>query len=302
MARTVVTGGAGFVGSQLIRNLINLNHQVLVLDDLSVGKKQFVPESGNLEFLHGNITDRSVFNRVREFKPDNVIHLAAIHFIPYCNEHPVQTVETNLIGTRCLLNACKSIKPSTFIFTSSAAVYAISDNKTNEEDLAAPTDIYGMSKLLGEDLCKLFHKETGIRTVIGRLFNVFGPRETNPHVIPEIIDQLKNGKSEIELGNVEPKRDFIHVRDVADAYIALLQNFKGNLGTFNIGSGKEYSVRELIGICSSILGKEIKIISSKSRWRASDRMHLLANIDKITKETGWKPKVNIEEGFRELLS
>jgi len=303
LARTLVTGGAGFIGSHIVKRLIELNHSVLVIDDLSFGRRESIPQAGgNLRLIEGDIAKRGLLvSPIEEFQPEIVIHLAAIHFIPYCNDNPVRTVETNIIGTKWLLEACRITKPNTLVFASSAAVYGISDTKVSEEDLPGPTDIYGISKLIGEDLCKLFYRETGIRTIITRIFNVYGPGETNPHVIPEIIEQLKKGKIEVELGNIEPKRDFINVRDVADAFIALLSDFRGGIDTFNIGSGKEYSIREIIEICGRIIGEEIKVKTVKSRMRKSDRMHLLADIQKIIKETNWRPKISVEEGLTELL-
>ncbi len=303
LAAILVTGGAGFIGSHLVKRLITLKHNVLVIDDLSFGKRESIPQiSENLSFVEGDIANKKLLVvLIKEFRPEIVIHLAAIHFIPYCNENPVRTVETNIIGTRCLLEACKIVKPHTLVFPSSGAVYAISDRELSEEDLTEPTDIYGISKLIGEDMCRLFYRETGIRTIIARLFNVYGPGETNPHVIPEIIKQLKEGKLEIELGNTEPKRDFINAKDVADALIALSNDFLGEFDVFNIGSGKEYSVREIVEICERIIGREIKVKGTISRKREGDRMHLLSDIEKIIKETSWKPKINIEDGLEELL-
>ena len=303
MARTLVTGGAGFIGSHLVKRLIALNHNALVLDNLSFGKRESIPQtSSNLSFVDGDIANRKLLlGLIEEFRPEIVIHLAAIHFIPYCNENPVKAIQTNIVGTRHLLETCKILKPDIFVFPSSGAVYTISGNKLSEEDLTEPSDIYGISKLIGEDLCRLFYRETGVRTVIGRLSNVFGPGETNPHVIPEIIKQLKEGKLEVELGNIEPKRDFINVKDVAEAFIALLADFRGDFGIFNIGSGKEYSIREILEICERIIGSEIRVKGTKSRIRKTDRMHLLSDVEKITKETSWRPRVNIEDGLRELL-
>lgn len=303
MARTLVTGGAGFIGSHLVKRLISLNHDVLVIDNLSFGKRESIPEtSTNLSFVDGDIANRRLLTELVDgFRPEIVVHLAAIHFIPYCNENPVKAVETNILGTRYLLEACKLSKPDTFVFASSAAIYGISDSKLSEEDLPEPNDIYGFTKLTGEDLCRLFHLETGVRTIIGRLSNVYGPGETNAHVIPEIIKQLIEGKAEIELGNIEPKRDFINVKDVAEAFITLIDDFKGNFGIFNIGSGKEYSVREILEICERIIGSEIRAKSTKSRIRKTDRMHLLSAVEKIMRETSWRPRINIEEGLRELL-
>ena len=146
---------------------------------------------------------------LKETKPDIVIHLAAVHFIPYCNEHPLQTLKINVLGTRYLLESCKEYPPEVFFFASTAAVYPIRDEPNREDSEVGPSGIYGTSKLIGEDLVRLFHLETGVRALICRFFNMYGPNETNPHLIPEIINQIKTHGTTLKLGNLEAKRDFI---------------------------------------------------------------------------------------------
>ena len=304
MKKVLLTGGAGFVGSNLLKLLIKLKFNVLVIDNLSTGKSYNIPSNiDGVTFLGADITDKkSIEQSVTDYAPEAVIHLAAIHFIPYCNKYPEETFNTNVMGTRNLLDICKSARPEIFLFASSAAVYGISDSSAKENEAPDPTDIYGSSKLVGEDLCRLFHYESNITTVICRIFNVYGPGETNPHVIPEIIEQFNSDKQSLEIGNTTPKRDFIHVSDLVNAIVSLLNNIKSGVDVFNVGSGTEYSVREIIDFCKEITNKNIDVISTESRLRKSDRMHLLSDIDKIKRATNWKPIVTIREGLNGLIS
>ncbi|MCK4733477.1 MAG: NAD(P)-dependent oxidoreductase, partial [Methanophagales archaeon] len=216
--------------------------------------------------------------------------LAAIHYIPYCNENPGETFDVNVMGTRNLLEACEA----EFFFGSSAAVYPPL-NGALSEDLHGPIDIYGKTKLIGEDLVKLHNK----KAIIARFFNVYGPNDTNPHLIPEIVDQIKEGKRKIELGNLTPMRDYIHVDDVCKAIIALLKH--GEEGVYNIGTGVENSVEGVMEIVSEILDGEIQIVQDKRRMRKVEREHLLADITKIQSETGWKHRIKLKEGLKRLI-
>jgi len=300
---TLVTGGAGFIGSQLVRKLIEKGENVVVIDNLSFGNKKFLPKNyEKANFYLTDIRNKDKLRNIMKFiKPKIVIHLAAIHFIPYCNEHPLETIEVNVIGTRNLLHCCELIKPDTVFFASSAAVYAPRNIINSEDSEIGPIDIYGITKLLGEELTELFHRRTGIRTIIGRFFNVYGPNETNPHLIPEIVQQLKNGKRVIELGNLEPKRDFIYSSDVVEAIIMLLEKLESDFGVFNIGSGKEYSVREVVKLFEDVLGEKILIKQRYDRIRKQERLHLLADITKINRMIGWSPRITFINGLKILF-
>jgi len=300
--KILLTGGTGFLGSHLITKLLELDHSILVVDNLSLGKKEFLPSSKDkLQFEECDITKKQRLEAVLEtFKPEVIIHLAAIHYIPYCNEYPFKTLKTNVVGTRNLLEICFEAPPEIFFFSSTAAVYPIRDIANREDSETSPTDIYGISKLIGEDLVHLYHLKTGVRAIIGRLFNMYGPNPTNPHLIPEIIKQIQSNQRTLKLGNLEAKRDFIYVKDVADAIINLI-NSNVEFGIFNIGTGLEYSGNEIIHFIQEILSEKIEIIQDKNKLRKSDRMHLLANIDKIKNYTNWSPQWNLKDGLKELL-
>src|SRR5579872_4619555 len=277
--RIFITGGFGFIGSAVIKHLQHCGHEIFVFDDLSFGSRRFV-EIPDSRFVRGNVLDPGLLeSAMLDFRPEWVIHLAAVHFIPYCNEHPFESANINITGTINVLDCCRRTKGlEKLLFASTAAVYPIFNDAIPESLPAAPADIYGLSKMTGEELCKKFHAETGIPTILCRFFNAFGPNETNPHLIPAIQRQVLDGKRTILLGNTQPKRDFIHTYDMARAVELLLQKFDRGVDTFNLGRGIEYSVLEVISAFEKALGHRLTIETDPARMRKSDRMHLLADI------------------------
>ncbi len=203
MSKILITGGAGFIGSAVIRHLQQFNNEIFVIDNLSFGNREFisVPDTN---FFHEDILNRDrMVKIIGNIKPDYVIHLAAVHFIPYCNEHPYESSNINIRGTMHILEAARLAGVQKVFFASTAAVYPIYDEAVTEQHVVGPLDIYGLSKLTGEHLCNEFHMMTGIPTVICRFFNAFGPNETNPHLIPEIQKQILGGNRKIKLGNIK---------------------------------------------------------------------------------------------------
>ena len=300
--KILITGGAGFIGSAIVPALKNAGNEIFVYDDLSFGNRQFI-EIDNEHFILGDILDFETFTRtLNQIQPEVIIHLAAIHFIPYCNQHPYKAADINIRGTINVLNAAKKLKNlQKIVFASTAAVYPIYDEAVSEEHNRLPLDIYGLTKLTGEELCKKFQLETGIDTVVCRFFNAFGPNETNPHLIPEIENQLREGKRVIELGNLTPKRDFIHTHDMAEAIKALINLKDVGYDVFNLGRGIEYSVTEVVDAFSKILGENIEIKVAPDRVRKVERMHLLADVTKLKNRTDWSPKKSLEEGIKDLV-
>jgi UDP-glucose 4-epimerase len=300
--RIFITGGCGFIGSAVIRHLENCGHEIFVFDDLSFGSRQFV-EVPDDRFVVGNILDAGLLeSTILKFRPEWVIHLAAVHFIPYCNEHPFESANINIAGTMNVLNGCRRIRGlEKVLFASTAAVYPIFEEAIRESLPAAPSDIYGLSKMTGEELCRKFQLETGIPTILCRFFNAFGPNETNPHLIPAIQRQVLEGKRTILLGNTQPKRDFIHTYDMARAVELLLNKFERGVDSFNLGRGIEYSVLEVIAAFEKALGQSLTIETDPAKMRKSDRLHLLADIAKLSAFTGWQPEISLEEGIKTLI-
>ena len=219
--RILVTGGNGFVGREVVRLLYD-EHAVCVADNLRSGPLRFnAGELSKFRFEPVDIVDAPLVSRiVADFAPDTIIHLAAIHYIPECEQDPLLAAEINIEGTLNLLLAAPC--GARFVFASSGAVYH-PDTKPHIEAKAilGPSDIYGYTKLHGEHYVSYLASQRNFSAVVVRLFNVVGPGETNPHLLPEIVAQLKAGRKILRLGNLWPKRDYIHVRDAARGFVAV---------------------------------------------------------------------------------
>jgi len=300
--KVLVTGGAGFIGSALIGHLHGAGHEVFVLDDLSFGRRELaaVPDE---RFFQVDVRDREAVRRVLEqVAPAEVLHLAAIHFIPYCNAHPVEAADINITGTINVLDACAAQGGVERVFVAStAAVYPVAEGAVAEDHATGPMDIYGTTKLATERIASEFSLRTGVPVLIGRFFNAFGPNETNPHLIPEVQRQVLAGNRVLRLGNLEPKRDFVHTDDMGRAILALLAAGTAGCEVFNIGRGIEYSVREVVEAFERQLGEKLTIEVDPARVRKVERMHLLADVSKLKRTTGWEPRWGIDEGVATLL-
>jgi len=301
--RILITGGNGYVGRELCRLLYD-DHEVCVVDSLRYGQNRFCKaDLAKISLVVADITRQAEIEAaIREFQPEAVIHLAAIHYIPECERDPGLTVATNVAGT---VNVLMSIPEGCrFVFASSGAVYK-PDTRPHAENAAAvePTDIYGFSKLQGEQYVRYLALARNIPAVIVRLFNVVGPGETNPHLLPEIVAQLKAGRTSISLGNIWPKRDYIHVKDAARGFAAAASADAvqpGDVITVNLGTSKLYSVADIITKLKDVSGCNFTFQEDKARVRAVDRPVLAADISLIQKSFGWHAVHTIDDALSDL--
>jgi UDP-glucose 4-epimerase len=299
--KALITGGAGFIGSAVVPALAKEGYEVFVLDNLSFGNRDFIDINDDHFFLADIREGEKVRKLIEGVNPDILIHLAAIHFIPYCNQHPYEASDINIRGTINVLKAARSATSlKKFFFASTAAVYPICDVAVSEGHDVKPLDIYGLSKLTGEHLCREFNLDSGVDTIVCRFFNAFGPNETNPHLIPEIERQLRNGLRTIKLGNLTPKRDFIHTHDMASAVIKLIGLKNTGYSVYNLGRGIEYSVVEIVEAFERQLNDRITIEVDQARVRKVEREHLLADVMKL-RQTGWQPLWSIDDGIKNLI-
>ncbi|MGO4441816.1 NAD-dependent epimerase/dehydratase family protein [Mycobacterium sp. 2YAF39] len=297
--RIVVTGGAGFVGKELVL-LLRENHEVLVADMLRYGMPSWLEDLSEADgsgFCRVDIRDAAAVRAVMEdFRPDTVVHLAAIHYIPECDADPANAVATNVTGT---VNLLAALAPGTrFVFASSGAVYRPDEAPHRElESALEPADIYGITKLQGETYVRAFAADRGVSAAIIRLFNVIGPGETNPHLLPAIVAQLRGGATSIDLGNIWPKRDYIDVLDAARGFAVAALNKNpadADCETVNLASGQQYSVDDILGRMRSVLGLEFEVRQDPKRMRAVDRPFLGADISRIRDAFGWNPQNELD--------
>jgi UDP-glucose 4-epimerase len=189
LERVLATGGAGFIGSHLVDSLLDSGQEVLVVDNFSLGRREHLDRaraSGRLTVVDGDIRSKEDLRPVADFAPDTVFHMAALHFIPYCNAHPAEALEVNVLGLDTVIRSVRGACVKTFVFPSSGAIYGFGTGR-GQSPRPRPDEVYGISKWIGEQVMARFHDDRpGARTVIARLFNTYGPRETNPHVLPDI--------------------------------------------------------------------------------------------------------------------
>lgn len=300
--RCLVTGGCGFVGSALVRRLLAEMYEIVVVDDLSRGSSEnFGAYRDQVRVVQEDVTTGlgPVF---ASFQPQVVFHLAALHFIPDCDADPARCLQVNADGTRAVLEATAALRhPASLVLASSAAVYAPADGPLREqEDSLGPVDIYGYSKRWTEELAAGFTARTELAVGIARLFNVFGPGETNAHFIPSLICQLKAGKP-VRLGNLSSKRDYVFVDDVADALLRLARYVgNGQSATVNVGSGRAYAGHEVVQALAGLTPDKADVAptTDPSRLRSVDRPMLLADPTLAQKLLDWTPRTGLLDGLR----
>ncbi len=301
----LVTGGAGYIGSHTVRELRSRGYDVVVYDNLTTGHIEAV---GDAIFVKGDLFDVELLkDTFKKYGVDSVIHFAAYSLVGESMTNPLKYYHNNVAGTLALLEAMVACDVKYLVFSSSAATYGdTGEDIISETSPQKPTSVYGMTKLMMEQLMADFDKAYGLKYVALRYFNAAGAHESgeigedhNPesHLIP-IIMQVLNGKREKLgiFGDDYPTpdgtciRDYIHITDLADAHIKALESLKSgaNSNAYNLGNGNGFSVKEVVETVEKVVGKPVKreIVPR----RAGDPAVLVASSDKIKKELGWKPE------------
>jgi len=301
MSSFLVTGGAGFIGSHIVRTLLDKGHSVRVLDNFSSGKtenlKSVIKE---IELVKGDIRLKDTCSKATK-KIDFVLHQAALRSVPKSLKEPAEYNQVNIGGTLNMLEASLKNKVKRFVFASSSSIYGDIDKFPEREDfLPQLISPYALSKLSGEYYCKIFSYHYGLSTVCLRYFNVFGPRQSVDDeyavVIPKFITCLLKNQQPPIFGNGRQSRDFTYVANVVEANIlaARKNNFKGEV--FNIAGGRDYSILELVKILNKILDKNIKPVFLA--LRPGDVFKTKAYLSKTKRLLGFVPGVNFVEGLK----
>ncbi len=305
MARYLVTGGAGFIGSHIVERLVREGHAVRVLDDLSTGRSDNLASvQTRLELISGDIRDRQAVRRaVKDI--DYVIHEAAWRSVPKSMEDPCGYTEVNVLGTVNLLAAAVAAKVKRVVFASSSSVYGETDRvPLREVQPVAPVSPYAMSKLSAEHYCQLFARSFGLETVALRYFNVFGPRQSLENeyavVVPKFITCLLRHESPPVHGDGLQSRDFTYIENVVEVTIraATAPGVSGEV--FNVGCGESYSVLDLLAQLNTVLG--LSISPQFTPPRPGDVRRTLADISKAAQHLKWQPTVRFAEGLAHTVA
>ncbi len=292
--KVVVTGGAGFIGSHLVRALISGGYEVSVIDNCSTGKKENIP--AGVTFVLGDVCDTEVLRRVMQ-GATYVFHLAAMWQVQYSMDYPQEANTINTTGTLSVLCAAKDVGVKRVIFASSCATYGDIDTMPLIESIELqPKSPYGLQKYFGELYCQLFSRLHNLETVSLRYFNVYGsganPDVSYPLVTTRFIEMRRRGEPMTITGDGSQTRDYVHVADVVrGTLLAAESNNVGKGEVVNIGGGRSFSVKQI----AEIIGGPIKYIPS--RIEPHDAR---ADISLAKKLFGWEPTIRLEEGIVEL--
>ena len=304
MKRVVVTGGAGFIGSHLAGLLADREYHVIILDDLSTGKKANIEtllEKPNVEFIQGSIIDLALLQKV--FTNANyVFHQAAIPSVPRSIKDPETSHKANVTGTFNVLLAARDNGIKKVVFASSSSVYGDTPTLPKVEDMIPnPLSPYAVTKLTGEYYCRVFQRVYNISTVCLRYFNVYGPKQDPESqyaaVIPKFITSVMNGQSPIIFGDGEQSRDFTYIKDVTEANILAAES--DATGIFNIGNGKNITINQLAKLTINLLGN-YSITPIHEEPRPGDVKGSLADVTRA-KTFGYSPKYDLGKGLNETV-
>ena len=296
--RVLITGVAGFIGSNLANSLLKNNIQVVGIDNLSYGVLDQVPK--DVEFHKIDIRDKNISDIFDNI--DYVFHLAAKNCITDCQEDPMETFDINVNGTINIFEAAIKKNIKKVIYAESSAVYEGATSLPSNESEVFPESIYAISKITTNFLAKEYEKSKGLITTGLRYFNVYGPRQdyrrTIPPVFSAFIINLLKGKQPTIFGDGSKKRDFVYVDDVNNFHLICIQDDKTDNEVFNIGSGKNYSINEIYNEIKNLLESDIK--PSFGKDFSFEAQNSLANIDKA-KKIGWDVQTDLKTGLKKSI-
>ena len=301
----LVTGGAGFIGSHLVRRLVADGGRVRVIDNLATGKRERLRDlEGAIEFIEGDLADPSTCENVLS-GIDCVLHQAAVPSVQRSVKNPIETNKANITSTLNLLEGCRNHRVRRFVYASSSSAYGDTPVLPKREDMPPnPLSPYALQKFVGERYCQLYFRLYGLETVSLRYFNVFGPSQ-DPYseysaVIPKFTTRLQRGESIVVYGDGEQSRDFTYVDNAVEANILALRAPHAAGSVINIGCGERITLNRLIKTLEEIL--EVQATVDYQPARPGDVRDSLADISLAQDLLGYQPKVTVAEGLRRTVT
>lgn len=310
----LVIGGAGYIGSHMVRSLLKEKHDAIIFDNLSTGYREFIPEG--TPFIKGDLRNGAdIQGAFERHTIDAVMHFAASSLVPESMSNPLKYYDNNVLACINLLKAMVENKVKKFIFSSTAAVYGEPENiPIKENDKTCPTNPYGMSKLMIENILKDVSRAHDVSYIALRYFNAAGAHPSGEtgekhipetHLIPNILKAAKGEKSEVTIFGDDYQtpdgtciRDFIHVQDLCRAHLLALKALKEGIKSdiFNLGSGSGYSVKEVVRTTERVTGRKINVKIAPRR--PGDPARLVAGSERAQKTLGWRPELDLNEIIR----
>jgi len=305
MANYLVTGGAGFIGSHLVRHLLDLGESVRALDNFSTGSRENLSGvESRIDLIEGDMRQMETA-QAAVADMDYVLHQAAIPSVPRSVEDPPGTTENNVMGTVNLLEAARRAKVRRFVYAASSSAYGDQAAREKVETLpASPLSPYAAAKLAGEHFCQAFWNAFGLETICLRYFNIFGPRQNpdSPYsaVIPLFVCAVLERQRPTIYGDGLQSRDFTYVDNVARANLLAATSRAGVGQTFNIACGRSFTILNVLERVCSLLGVPADPVFLDPR--PGDVRHSLASIEKAAERLGYRVEVDFEEGLRRTVA
>jgi len=306
MAKVLVTGGAGFIGSNLTEALLKAGHQVRALDNLSTGKRENLVFEGAypfLEMIEGDLCDLITCQKAVE-GIEYVFHQAALPSVQRSVEDPMSSNQVNVGGTLNILMAARDAGVRRVIYAASSSAYGDTPTLPKEEEMVPnPLSPYALQKFIGEQYCRLFFQLYGLETISLRYFNIFGPKQDPDSiysaVIPRFIDALISGRAPVIFGDGEQSRDFTYIDNVVHANLLAMNAERIQGEAVNVACGRRVSLNQLLKILQDIIGSHIPPLYEEPR--KGEPRHSLADIKKGKAILNYDPRVGIEEGLRRTV-
>lgn len=300
--KVLITGGAGFIGSNLTKRLLNDGHEVIVLDSLLRGNKLEKDVFSKIEFIKGDVRDyETVLNASRGC--DLIFHFAAVLGVDIVADNPVETMDVEVIGTRNIVNAAEANNIKKIMYASTSGIYGHSaiENALTEEVLVDPRTSYAMAKRYNEIYLASHHEEKGIDIISLRFFNVYGWNQDTRMVVPLFFDQAINNEKITVFGTGKQTRDFTHIDDTVEACVRLM-NVKG-CHIVNIANEAEWCIGDLANSIKSIVDSTSEIIYIEAPKKRYDYEveRRVGSSDKLMKLTGFKPQIELKSGLKQIF-
>lgn len=298
MSKILITGVAGFIGSNLAVRLLAEGHVVVGIDDLSYGVKEQIPDG--VVFFKQDIRSKDIYPLFKDV--EYVFHLAAKNCISDCQKDPLETSDINVTGTVNVFAASAKAGVKKVIYAESSAVYEGTSQFPTPENAVDPRSFYAMSKVAGHYFAKAYKEFYNLNSIGVRYFNVYGPRQDYRRTIPPLMSafiiNLLKGEQPVIYGTGEKRRDFVYINDINDAHVLLMKDDRANNEVYNIGFGKNYSVNEIYKTIKDLIGSDMDPMYKDNLEGEAEIT--LADCAKL-QSLGWQPKTNLEEGIKQQI-
>jgi len=298
----LITGSGGFIGANFTYKFLDLGYNVHLIEKKESNLWRLKNLKDKIKINYINLKD---YNKLEKFilklKPQIILHFAAYGTYPKKQKDIKNTIDTNLLGTINLVNACSKIKFKCFINTGSSSEYGIKEKPMKENDLLEPNNLYGITKAAATMYCQNAARKLGLPIITVRPFAVYGYFEEKERLIPTVIKSCLMNK-ELKLSSPESVRDFIFIEDVIEAYLLAIKNIQKIKGEiFNLGTGKQSTIAEVVRIIKKITNSTIKSKYGETKIAQSEPKYWVTDISKIKNILNWQPKYNLEEGLRKNI-